>query len=106
MLESIERYRHLFLATYTVHGDDGWHGYTKICPDKPTSVWDTGFTFRKITSGPWRAEMQSHDEAVASARAYIDAIFNTPVEYDPDGTMPQLLSVSVRVDSRPSAARA
>ncbi len=75
MLESIERYRDLFLATYTVEADSTFCGYTKICADKPASVWEADFAIRKVTSGECPEERQAHDLSQEAARRFLDKVF-------------------------------
>lgn len=75
MLESIERYRDLFLVTYTVEADSTFCGYTKICADKPPSPWEVDFPIRKLTSGECPEEREAHDKAIEAARGFLDKVF-------------------------------
>ncbi|WP_167772826.1 hypothetical protein [Ramlibacter humi] len=94
MLETIERYRHLFLATYTVQADGAWHGYTKICPVRPLSVWETSHAFRKTTSGGCESQPQAHEISRRTARDFIDRVFDDVpegVDADAADSVPMML---------------
>jgi hypothetical protein len=107
MLETIERYRHLFLATYTVQAEGAWHGYTKICPVRPSSVWETSHAFRKTTSGECSGAPEAHERARISARDFIDRVFDeVPADAEPDvvDSVPMLLEAEFVLEQPGAAA--
>lgn len=40
-----------FLACYTVHAQDGFYAYAKVCEEKPASPWDAR-GIAKVAAGP------------------------------------------------------
>lgn len=107
MLETIERYRHLFLATYTVQDEGAWHGYTKICPVRPRSVWETVHAIRKTTSGICNSQPQAHELSRQTARLFIDRVFDdVPEDADADvvDSVPMMLEAEVVVRQAGGAA--
>lgn len=62
--------RSYWIAAYTVAADGKFVGYAKICLERPVTVWEDNFAFRKVT---W--EGSSHEAALegveAAARASI-----------------------------------
>jgi hypothetical protein len=60
----------VFLATYAVQAGDGYIGYSKLCDEKPSSVWEAPARF-KVASLPYSTVGDAMHAAEACAQKFV-----------------------------------
>jgi hypothetical protein len=61
-----------YFACYTLLDAEGYHGYAKLCAERPLDVWDTPGATVKVASGPYAHPEQALVGVVSRARRQLE----------------------------------